>query len=204
MNRILIIIILSFLTSCAKQENIPLHRLEVGKVRLEYPSDWKLTKMKGIDSYISYLSKDEDTIFIEYGMYNPKLYKDPLRNNLFKQITIDGIEAVFETSLNNYGGFASIYIPKIDSTDGFYMFNKKGNIQEVLNIYKTIKLEHSQRKVPLKIDFNKFTDTKSLPGIVLYENNCLNCHSEFRYEIGPSLHSKIIRFKGNFWFKNSL
>jgi hypothetical protein len=204
MNRILIIFILLFLTSCTKQENISFHQLEVGKVKFEYPSDWKLTKMKGIDSYISYLSKDKDTIFMEYGMYNPKLYKEPLRNNRFKQMTIDGIEAIFETSSNNYGGFTSIYIPKIDSTDGFYMFNKNGNIQEVLNIYKTIKLNHSQRKSPLKINLQEFSDIKSPPGIVLYENNCLSCHSEYRYEIGPSLDPKFIQSKGKFWLKNYL
>lgn len=202
MNRVLIILILLFLTSCTKQENVSSNKFEVGKVKFEYPSDWKLTKMKAIDSYISYLSKDEDTIFMEYGMYNPKLYKEPLRNNIFKQVTIDGIEAIFETSKKPTDGFTSIYIPKIDSTDGFYMFNKKGNIQKVLNIYKTIKLGKSIRKTPLKLSLKEITNKNSPPGIVVYENNCLSCHSEFRYEIGPALDPEFIQSKGKFWLKN--
>ncbi|KIC64784.1 hypothetical protein [Chryseobacterium taiwanense] len=202
MNRILIIFILLFLTSCTKQENISFHQLEVGKVKFEYPSDWKLTKMQSIDSYFSYLSKNGDTICIVYGMYNSKIYKDSIRDNILKQITIDGKEAVFEISKNR--NFASIYIPKVDSTVGLYMFNKKGNIQDVLDIYKTIKLGKSIRKTPLKFNFKENTAPNSLPGIVVYENNCLSCHSEFRYEIGPSLDQKFIQSKGKFWLKNYL
>jgi len=200
MNRFLTILILLFLTSCAKQENISLNQLEVGKVKFAYPSDWKLTKTKAIDSYFSYLSKSGDTICIVYGMYNTKIYKEPIKDNIFKQLTIDDKEAVLEISKNK--NFASIYIPKVDSTDGLYMFNKNGNIQEVLNIYKTIKLKHSKRKAPLKIDIQEYSNKKHPPGIVLYENNCLSCHSEFRYEIGPSLSPTFIQSKGKFWLKN--
>ncbi len=64
--------------------------------------------------------KDEDTIWIEYGSYNPKIYKEPLKDHIFMQIPIDGTEALFETSRNNYGGFASVYIPITDSAQGFY------------------------------------------------------------------------------------
>ncbi|MFC3161081.1 hypothetical protein [Chryseobacterium arachidis] len=171
-------------------------------IKFEYPSDWKLTEKQGIDSYFAYLSKDDDTIFITYGMYNPKTYKNPIKNNLFKQITIDGREAVIETSQNIYGGFASIYIPKADSSEGVYIFNKKANSPEVLDIYRTIKLGKSIRKVPLKLNFNEFTNKNSPPGIVLYENNCLGCHSEFRYEIGPSLDQKFIQSKGKSWLES--
>ncbi len=202
MNRFLIILILLFFTSCAKQENISLNQLEVGKVKLEYPSDWKLTKTKAIDAYFSYLSKNGDTICIVYGMYNSKIYKESIKDNIFKQITIDDKEAVLEISKNKNRNFASIYIPKVDSTDGLYMFNKKGNIQEILDIYKTIKLGKSIRKAPLQFNLKEITNKKLPPGIAVYENNCLSCHSEFRYEIGPPLDPKFIQSKGKFWLKN--
>lgn len=202
MNRLSIILILLFLTSCLKKENISLKKFEIGQVKFEYSSEWKLTEKQGIDSYFSYLSKDDDTIYITYGMYNPKIYKEKIKDNLFKQITIDGKEAILEISKNRYGGFTSMYIPKTDSAVGFYMFNKKGNIQEVLDIFKTIKLGKSIRKTQLKFNSKEFTNKNDPPGIVFYENNCLGCHSEYRYQIGPSLDSKFIQSKGRFWLKN--
>lgn len=202
MNRITLILIFLLVLSCKKQENISLIRFDIGKIKFEYPSDWKFTEKQGIDSYFSYLSKDGDTIYITYGMYNPKTYKNPIQDHLFKQIPIDGREAVIETSQNEYGGFASIYIPKVDSFESFYMFNKKGNSHEVLDIYKTFKLGNSTRKTPLNFNLKEFTNKNSPPGIVLYENNCLGCHSEFRYEVGPSLNQKFIQSKGKFWLKN--
>ncbi|MCS3529749.1 hypothetical protein [Chryseobacterium sp. JUb7] len=195
-----LVLIIFSITSCSKQENISIHHFEIGKVKFNYPSDWTFTEMEGIDTYISYLSKNGDTIWIEYGRYNPKIYKNPLQNNLFRQITIDGKEAIFETSKNKQAGLASVYIPKTDSTSGLYMYNKKGNTQDVLDIYKTIKLGKSIRKESLII--NQFKDKKSPPGIVFYENNCLSCHSEYRFEIGPQLDQKFIQSKGKLWLKN--
>jgi len=198
----LFLISIIFVISCEKNESISLIKIDIGKVKFEYPSDWKLTKIQAIDSYFSYLSKNDDTIYINYGMYNPKIYKDPIKDNIFKQITIDGREAVIEISQNVNGGFASIYIPKVDSSNSFYMFNKKGNYDEVLDIYKTIKLGNSIRKSALKLNFQEFKNKNSLPGITLYENHCLGCHSEFRYEVGPPLDQNFIKLKGNLWFKN--
>lgn len=202
MNRLLFTLILLFLVSCAKQENFSLNKLEVGKVKFEYSSDWKFTKLKGIDSYFSYLSKDEDTIWIEYGMYNPKIYKQSIQNNLFKQVTINEREVILEVSKDPKVGFASMYIPKVDSINGLYMFNKKGNIQEVLDIYKTIQLGNSTRKSSFEFNFKEFTNKNHPPGIIAYENNCLSCHSEFRYEIGPPLDQKFLHLQGKSWLEN--
>lgn len=37
-------------------------------------------------------------------MYNNKIYQNPLNNHLFKQITIDGREAIIETSKTGMKG----------------------------------------------------------------------------------------------------
>lgn len=201
MKNFFLIITLLLLFHCTKQENISLHKFEIGKVEFTYPSDWKLTEKESIDSYFSYLSKDADTICIEYGMYNPKIYKSPLQDNLFRQVTIDGTESIIEIPKTKYGNFASIYIPTIDSADGFYMFKKNGNVEDFLRICQTIKLNKSIRKKPLDIDLKKFRNKNSPPGIVFYEHNCLDCHSEYQYVIGPALDRKFIRSKGRPWFE---
>ncbi|MEC5173735.1 hypothetical protein QF024_002446 [Chryseobacterium nepalense] len=198
------IITLLLLIHCTKQENISLRKFEIEKVEFTYPSDWKLTETEGIDSYFSYLSKDGDTIYIEFGMYNPKIYKSPLQDNLFRQVTIDGTESIIEIPKTKYGNFASIYIPTIDSAGGFYMFNKNGNIEDFLRIYQTLKLNKSRRKKPLIIDLKEFKNKNAPPGIVFYEHNCLDCHSEYHYEIGPALDRKFIRSKGRLWFEKYL
>lgn len=203
-NRLLFIPILLTLTFCAKKETVFTEKFNVGEVGFEYSSDWKFTKLQGIDSYIAYLSKDEDTIWIEYGSYNPKIYKEPLKDHIFMQIPIDSTEALFETSRNNYGGFASVYIPITDSAQGLYMRNKNGDIQQVLDIFKTLKLNNSARKKPLIIEMENFKTKSSPPGIVFYENNCLNCHSEYRYIIAPALDKKFVKSKGKVWFEHYL
>ncbi|WBX96389.1 hypothetical protein [Chryseobacterium gambrini] len=63
--RLLFIPILLTLTFCAKKETVFTEKFNVGEIGFEYSSDWKFTKLQGIDSYIAYLSKDEDTIWIE-------------------------------------------------------------------------------------------------------------------------------------------
>lgn len=120
------------------------------------------------------------------------------------QIPIDSTEALFETSRNNYGGFASVYIPITDSAQGLYMRNKNGDIQQVLDIFKTLKLNNSARKKPLIIEMENFKTKSSPPGIVFYENNCLNCHSEYRYIIAPALDKKFVKSKGKVWFEHYL
>ncbi|WP_294236683.1 hypothetical protein [uncultured Chryseobacterium sp.] len=199
--KVLSYMLIALLLSCSKEKVITMQKVDVGNVHFEYPSDWNLTTLKGIDSYISYLSKDEDTLWIEYGWYNAKIYNYPLKNNLFKQITIDGREAILETSRNSIGGFASLYIPKTDSLSGLYIRNRKGNIKEVLNIYKTVRIDNPKRKQFLNFDSKSYKTKSSPPGIVVYENNCLNCHSEYRYMIGPALDFNLIRSKSKQWMK---
>ncbi len=189
------------LVSCSKKEVITMQKVDTGNVHFQYPSDWNLTTLKGIDSYISYLSKDEDTLWIEYGWYNAKIYNNLLQNNFFKQITIDGRETILETSRNRMGGFASLYIPKTDSLSGLYIRNRKGNIKEVLNIYKTVRIDNPKRKQFLNFDSKSYKTKSSPPGIVVYENNCLNCHSEYRYMIGPALDLNFVRSKGKRWME---
>ncbi len=193
--------LIALLLSCSKEEVITMQKVDVGNVHFEYPSDWNLTTLKGIDSYISYLSKDEDTLWIEYGWYNAKIYNYPLKNSLFKQITIDGREAIVETSRSSIGGFASLYVPKTDSLSGLYMHNRKGNIKELLTIYKTVRIDNPKRKQLLNFDSKSYKTKSSPPGIVVYENNCLNCHSEYRYIIGPALDIKFIRSKDKRWME---
>ncbi len=132
-------------------------------------------------------------------MYNNKIYQNPLNNHLFKQITIDGREAIIETSKNRYEGFACIYIPKTDSVNGFLMFNKKGSIKEILGIYKTLRIGNYQRKQCLNINPENFGNKNLLPGIVVYENNCLSCHSEHQFMIGPALDHDFIKSKSENW-----
>jgi hypothetical protein len=153
MKYLLFALILSLFLFCSRQESNSLDHFKIEKVMFDYPSDWKLTETKSIDSYFSYLSKNGDTICIVYGMYNSKIYKEVINDNIFEQITIDGKEAILEISKNR--NFASIYIPKVDSIDGLYIFNKHGNIQKVLDIYKTIKLGKSIRKSSLKFNLKK-------------------------------------------------
>lgn len=190
-----------FLTACSKEEIISRKSVDIGNIHFEYPFDWKLTHRKGIDSYLAYLSKDEDTIWIEYGWYNPKVYNNPLQNNLFKQVTIDGREAILETSRNSMGGFASLYIPKTDSLSGLYMLNRKGNIKEVLDIYKTLRIGNPKRKHLLNFDSKSYKTKNSPPGIVVYENNCLDCHAEYRYMVGPALDINFVWSKGKRWME---
>jgi hypothetical protein len=199
--RIVLFIFLLFFVSCYKKEAITQQTLDIGNIHLKYPSDWKLTEQQGIDSYFSYLSKNDDTIWIQYGMYNHKIYQNPLNNHLFKQITIDGREAVIETSKNSYGGSACIYIPKTDSMNGFLMFNKKGSIEEVLAIYKTIRIGNHKIKQRLDTNPENFRNKNLPPGIVVYENNCLSCHSERQFIIGPALDRDFIRSKSKNWMK---
>lgn len=195
---------LLILFSCSKNENINKKTFDVGDIRFEYSSEWNLVQKPGIDTYFSELISKGDTIFIQYGMYNPKIYNNPLRDHLFAQLKVDNREIVIEKPKQNYG-YAGIYIPKVDSLPGFFMFSTKTyRVPEILDIYSTIKLGKSQRKHRIPLSKIQFTGKDNPTGIMIYENNCLSCHSEFNTILGPPIHPTLYRHKGRKWFEKYL
>lgn len=197
----IIFFILLTLLSCKQENNVGLE-LKIGDFSLHYPSHWKLVEPKTIDSYYSYLTNTKDTLFIHNGMYNSKIYKDSLFNNKFSQIQISDKQAVLEIPKNDIG-FYSLYLPKYKSNYTFHIFsNATKRNQEIENIIRSVRLMNSHQ-IP---NFNdiKFVDNKIGTGITNYENNCLNCHSEYRYEIAVPLDSNFIKSKDKNWLKKYL
>ena len=187
--------------SC-KPENIKEKEFKIGKVSFNYPSDWKLIEPKMIDSYSAYLTNNKDTIFVNYGMYNHKIYENKLSENLRKQFQINGRETVVEIP-NSKKGFYSIYVPKLDSLDGIIIFSsflrEEEKVAKILSDFRIDKIGNS------KI-FNKksFDHKNKETGITNYESNCLSCHSEYKQIIGRPLNKKFINSKTKDWLKNYL
>lgn len=197
--QILIPTILLF--SCSKHQTEDKKVFDVGSIYFEYPSTWHLIPEKGIDSYFSNLTNGIDTISIEYGDYNPKIYKEPLKDHLFTQITIDNTTMVIERPKDDYG-YTNLYIPRTDSISGLFMHsNKTKNNNDILNIYSSLRIGKSKRKTSIALPKSRFTDKNNPTAIMIYENSCMNCHSEYRVLIGPPLYPKIYNQKGRKWFE---
>lgn len=198
---LLLLFIVSF--SCKKEESL-LEEFKIGNISFNYPSDWKLVEPQTIDSYYSFITNERDTIFIEYGMYNRKIYKDGLSDNYLKQITIAGREVSVEIPKEENGSYL-IYVPKIDSSSSVTISStKNGRSEDLSKIFSTIKIDNHKPSEALYFGNLQYANRLIGNGITHYENNCLSCHSEFRTVIGPPLDENLILSKDKKWFKDYL
>ncbi|WP_213278570.1 hypothetical protein [Chryseobacterium indologenes] len=195
------ILLFFFMFSC-KPENVKAKEFKIGKVSFNYPSDWKLIEPKMIDSYSAYLTNNEDTIFINYGRYNHKIYKNKLSENLREQIEINGREAVIEIP-NSKQGFYNIYVPKLDSLDGVIISSSslkdRKKVATILSGFKIDNIGNSNI-----LDKKNFSNKNKETGLTNYEYNCLSCHSENNRVIGRSLDKAFINSKSSEWLTNYL
>lgn len=200
---VLVLLLFIFSFSC-KKEGTQLKEFKIGKISLNYPSNWELTEPKTIDSYYSFITNGRDTIYIEYGMYNRKLYKDGLSDNFLKQITIAGREVSVEIPKEE-NGFYLMYVPKIDSSNSAIISTtQNGRSEDLSKIFSTIKIDNHKPSEALYFGKLKYENRLAGNGITYYESNCLSCHSEFRTIIGPALDKNLILSKNKKWFKDYL
>ena len=195
------ILLFSIMFSC-NPENLKEKEFKIGKVTFNYPSDWKLVEPKMIDSYSGYLTNNEDTIFINYGMYNHKIYKNKLSENLRKQIEVNGRESVIEIP-NSKRGFYNIYVPKLDSLNGIILTSSQlKNKEKVDSILSSFRIDNVGNSNIL--NKKNFSYKNKETGLTNYEYNCLSCHSEHARVIGRSLDKGFINSKSSKWLKSYL
>ena len=199
----LVFLFFIFTVSCKKEE-IHFTDFKIGKISFNYPSDWKLVESETFDSYYSFITDERDTIFIEYGMYNRKIYKDGLSDNYLKQITIAGREVSVEIPKEENGSYL-IYVPKIDSSSSVIISStKNGRSEDLSKIFSTIKIDNHKPSEALYFGNLKYANRLIGNGITHYENICLSCHSEFKTVIGPALNENLMLSKDKKWFTDYL
>jgi len=107
---------------------------------LAFPTDnWKITNLRGTDSYVGCYDNGVDSMFFDYGMYNGRIDKSRYTNPLYiEETTIDNCKALIVKEKNGNQTILSALIYKKNNIQSTALFvrNPKDD-QKYIKIFKT-------------------------------------------------------------------
>ena len=78
--KMLSLLVLILTCSCVANKPVEMHTTNFGSFSIDLPVDWKVNKIKGIDSYVKQIvTSDGDTIYFDYGYYSNSLEEKSIR-----------------------------------------------------------------------------------------------------------------------------
>jgi hypothetical protein len=169
------------------------HKIDLPTFSVNTPTDYKLVKQQGIDSYVGLITNGSDTLSFDYGWYSNDL-KD--RKYQRSSDTINGVQAVtaFSTS-----GELGVHFPNIVGDNKLTLYSETILNELAFDIFKTVKFPVHSGRTSEQLGLNSAVGFTA--GEQLFEKNCGSCHQLNLKIIGPSLNGVIER-RGIDWFIN--
>lgn len=182
----LISILLILALSCNTKTN-SWQTLDFGPFKLKAPSDWKILKERGIDSYVGGLTNTHDTLWFDYGAYELNFGEDSA-TYLMATDTINGLKANIYFSEYPKNNLVVMQMPIVNKNQKFTltgrMINNPNLVWEILKSVVFFDNNNTAFNSSLKdVKFNK-VHYLSIGNLIL--EKCGNCHlSESGYKSLP-------------------